>query len=134
MSYLCSAGALTIGYGYNLTANPLGIDKTVINEWCGSSGISKLEAEKLLHRCVNDCTMQCERRFVWWSKLSKNRQNAVVNMVYNMGMKRLLGFEQMLRCLERGDWVTASAQALSSKWAKQVGGRAQRIALLIRTG
>jgi lysozyme len=98
--YLCPAGRLTIGYGYNLQANPLHISDVTIKAW-KSHGIYEHEAKHILERMINDCIMVCENNFVWWSKLSKARQYAIVNMVYNLGMSRFLGFKQMIRCLAR---------------------------------
>lgn len=132
MPYRCTANKLTIGYGYNLEANMLNIDQKIIKSWI-DFGIYEHEAEAILLRCVNDISMQLERKLVWWSKLNKARQGALINMGF-MGVKKVMGFKQMLRCLERGDWVTASAQALDSKWASDVGERAQRVAKIIRDG
>ena len=49
-------------------------------------------------------------------------------MCYNLGITRLLKFEKMLAAIEVNDPDEAYAQALDSKWARQVGQRAQRIA------
>ena len=46
----------------------------------------------------------------------------------------LARFKNMLAALSDEDFETASAEALSSRWATQVGKRADRIAERIRTG
>jgi lysozyme len=40
----------------------------------------------------------------------------------------------MLAAMERGDWFTAGDQMMDSRWAKQVGMRAERLADQLRTG
>ena len=56
------------------------------------------------------------------------------NMAYNLGVPRLLGFERMWAALAAGDYERAADEALDSKWARQVGARAARVAALIREG
>ena len=53
-------------------------------------------------------------------------------MVYNLGLPNLLKFQNMLAALENNDGTTAADEALNSKWARQVGQRAQRIADIFR--
>lgn len=116
--YLCTANKLTIGVGRNLD----------------DVGISEEEAQILLDHDIAACVADLDRSLPWWHDLSEARQRALLNMRFNLGLSRLLGFKQMLAALERGDYETAAAQALDSQWAKQVGDRAQRIAALIRQG
>jgi len=51
----------------------------------------------------------------------------LLNMSFNLGRSKLLGFDKMWVAIELGDWETASAEMLDSKWAKQVKGRAVRL-------
>ena len=69
-----------------------------------------------------------------FAALSPNRQRALVDMAFNLGRTRLAGFKAMWAALERGDYHAAAVEALNSKWARQVGPRAQRIAKMIREG
>jgi lysozyme len=55
-------------------------------------------------------------------------------MCFNLGMPRLRQFRNMLAALEAGDFETAAREALDSRWAGQVGARAERIAAQIRDG
>jgi lysozyme len=54
-------------------------------------------------------------------------------MAYNMGVKGLLKFTDMLTALYEHRYDDAAAAALDSVWARQVGDRATRIANLIRS-
>jgi len=55
-------------------------------------------------------------------------------MVFNMGMHTFLGFEKMIAALKRGDYEEARKQMLDSKWARQVGDRANRLAKMMEEG
>ena len=116
--YRCTEGKLTIGVGRNLDA----------------VGISAEEAYLLLDHDIAAIVAGLDRALPWWRSLSEARQRALLNMGFNLGLSRLLGFRQMLAAFQQGDYQTAAAQALDSAWAQQVGERAQRIAALIREG
>jgi lysozyme len=40
----------------------------------------------------------------------------------------------MWAAIEISDWPRAAAEAMDSKWARQVGRRAEEIAFMLRTG
>ena len=61
-------------------------------------------------------------------------QRALVNAAYNMGVRGLLRFKRMWAALEEGDYAKAGAELLDSRYARQVGARAQRLAKLISQG
>ena len=48
-------------------------------------------------------------------------------MAFNMGTNGLLKFKKTLALIESGDYQTASAEMLNSRWAKQVGSRAEKL-------
>jgi len=55
-------------------------------------------------------------------------------MCFNLGIFRLLGFEQALTHMRAGHYDDAAREMLDSRWAKQVGARAVRLAALMRKG
>lgn len=116
--YRCPAGKLTIGVGRNLT------DK----------GISKAEAYIMLQNDMDEVEDALDRILPWWRGLSEGRQQALLNMCFNLGINGLLGFRRMLAALQGGDYMAAADEMLASKWAAQVGDRAQRIAKMTREG
>lgn len=115
--YVCPSGKLTIGVGRNLTDN----------------GISLEEAYMLLDNDIKRCYRELSV-YSWFIALDPNRQDAIVNMCFNLGISKLLGFKRMIKALERKDYTRAAIEALDSKWAKQVKGRAIDIASVIREG
>ncbi len=114
--YRCSAGRLTIGYGRNID----------------DVGITHGEAAMLLDHDIRRSLAALDRALPWWRSLSESQQRGLVNMQFNLGLTRLLGFKRMLAALETGNGKLASEEALSSKWASQVGARARRVAALYR--
>lgn len=72
--------------------------------------------------------------FSWFAGLDEVRQGALINMCFNLGFLGLLHFPHMISALAKGDWQTASNEALASDWAKQVGDRATRLAKQLLTG
>ena len=64
----------------------------------------------------------------------------LVDMVFNMGIgsaktgKGLLSFQNALKHIQRGEYAEAAFHMLDSRWAKQVGGRAEQLARIMETG
>jgi lysozyme len=70
----------------------------------------------------------------WWRDMNDERQDVLVNMAYNLGVPGLLAFHHTLQAAESGDYTTAAAGMLASKWATQVPKRAKRLAQQMLTG
>lgn len=115
--YLDTKGKLTIGFGRNLH----------------DVGISKEEAGILFKNDV-ECAHKELMRFKWFQHLDHARKDVLINMCFNMGLSRLLKFKKMISALEQGKYEYASDEMLDSKWHKDVGKRAERLALTMRTG
>lgn len=72
--------------------------------------------------------------FWWFEGLSDARKAVVVNMMFNLGLRKFKGFRRMIAALEREDYEAAADEMLDSKWARQVGQRAVRLAQQMRAG
>ena len=117
--YTDSVGKLTIGCGRNLT------DK----------GISLLEADVLLDHDITEAAAEVTAAFPWSvTGLDDVRREVLINMSFNMGIGSVQQFTKALAALEAQNWIAAAHEMLQSKWAKQVGPRAQRLADQITTG
>lgn len=116
--YTDSVGILTIGVGRNLE----------------DVGLRQDEIDYLLTNDIRVAMLDCKRLCDDFDALSDNRQRALINMAFNLGRSRLAGFKNMWAAIERGDFAEAASQALDSKWARQVGSRANRIADLLEKG
>jgi len=115
--YRCSAGKQTIGYGWNIDDQP----------------ISRLSAQMILADQIETNVEELNRALPWWLNLPDNAKLGLSNMVFNLGLPRLLKFKKMLAALEAHDFDKAALNALDSRWATQVGSRALRIADLYKS-
>lgn len=116
--YKDSVGVLTIGVGRNLE------DK----------GLSLAEAELMLDNDITEFTAAVLAALPWTARLDEVRRAALINLAFNLGVRGLLGFQKALVAIEAGDWFTAAAHMMDSRWAKQVGIRAERLAEQMRSG
>lgn len=115
--YRDTVGKLTIGVGRNLS----------------DVGITHDEAMFLLENDLDGVVAQCGH-FAWYRQLDAVRQRVIADMVFNLGITRFSAFKATIRAIETGDYEKAGAQMLKSLWAKQVKGRAVRLADIMRTG
>jgi len=115
--YLCSEGKITIGFGRNLE----------------DTGISEKEAEMLLMSDIQRCYEELDV-FSWFHDLDQVRQEAMVNMLFNLGLPTFLEFKRTLKFMAEGAYSQAAAEMLDSKWATQVGDRASELAYMVETG
>lgn len=131
--YICPAGYKTIGIGRNLETNPLTAEEKRV---CGDYEyrISKQAAFYLLRNDINRVIKECKKGIPFFNCLDNERQYALVDMAFNLGIEGLLKFKNMLSAMGMGNWDIASEECLNSKYAKDVGRRAKRISETIRTG
>lgn len=116
--YRCSEGKLTIGVGRNLD----------------DRGLTDSEIALLLENDVALAAADCRRLFYQFDDLDDVRQEVLVNMAFNLGYERLSGFKKLRAAVRARNWPAASREMLDSKWARQVGPRADRLAQAMRTG
>lgn len=116
--YEDTVGKLTIGIGHNLT----------------DRGLSDRVIQKIYDEDVEEAQIMLDRFLPWWITRPEPVQRALVNLCFNMGIKTLLTFKITLANIQSGQYDRAAQNLLRSKYAKQVGERAQRVANLIRQG
>lgn len=115
--YKDSVGKLTIGVGHNLD------DKA----------ISDAAVAQILLDDIADARKDA-RSLTWFNDLDSVRQDVVLNMVFNMGLNRFLGFKLMIAALQSQNWEMAATQMLDSNWSQQVGKRALELARMMVNG
>lgn len=96
-------------------------------------GLSDKEIDYLLMNDIERCYKELEC-LSWFPDLDPVRQEALVNMVFNLGLTRFLQFKKTLAYLAEGKYPQAADEMLDSKWARQVKNRAIEISEMIRTG
>ena len=132
--YVCSKGYLTIGVGRNLVTNPLTAEeKAHLGHKNLKDGITQNEAIYLLENDIRKYQYLCRKHIPFFEDLSDERQYALLDMAFNLGISGLLKFKKMLAAMCIGDYRGAAKECMNSRYAKDVGVRAQRIAMLIQT-
>jgi lysozyme len=116
--YKCTAGKLTIGVGRNLE----------------DRGITEQEAEYLLDNDIQAVLKQVSAEIPVFNHLSEVRQSVLLNMAFNLGVNGLKKFKKMLAALCVEEFNLAAQEMLDSKWAEQVGLRAQELADMMSNG
>lgn len=110
-------GTVTVGIGRDLNTH----------------GLTRPES---LYLAANNVDEACARlnQIPWFKVLDPVRKRVLVEMSFNMGVDGVLKFQNMVIALRARNWKQASADMLDSKWAKQVGKRAERLARMMETG
>lgn len=116
--YIDTTGHITVGIGRNLT----------------DRGISTTEAFYLLDDDILYFSGKLNHFLKFFASLDENRQIALIDMCFNLGVQGFLNFTQMILALEAGDYHRAADEMMNSKWANQVGERATTLSNIIRTG
>lgn len=113
--YKDTKNKLTIGWGRNLE----------------DRGISQDEANLMLSNDIKLCLRQLSD-YDWYVQAIPDVKWALIDMCFNMGLPRLLGFKKMIAALKVKDYTKAAIEALDSKWAQDVPERAKDVAMMIR--
>ena len=116
--YRDTVGKLTIGVGRNLD----------------DVGITEEEALYLLKNDIRRTIKFLSAVLPFWDRLSETRKIVLIDMCFNLGAKKFMSFKKMRKALEEGNYETAADEMLDSKWARQVKGRAQTLARMMREG
>lgn len=127
-AYRDSEGILTVGIGHNCIARPV--------EGVSAPGdtITQETSDALFTADCDDAIKQLDEALPWWAQLDDVRQNVLLDMAFNIGIRRLQEFHHMLDAAESGDYLEAARQMANSKWAAQVGSRARRLEAMMSTG
>lgn len=123
-AYKDSLGYWTIGYGHKDQTGP---------DWSGQT-ITLAEAEALLSADLNYAQETAAHLPEWPSLDTTCRQDAVIELVFNMGSR----WRSFIKCrygIQMKNWQVAHDELLNSEWHTQVGDtRANRIALQLLNG
>ena len=116
--YVDTVGKTTIGVGRNLD----------------DVGLTDDEIDYLLDNDIHTVMSELDIWWDGWRELDEVRQRVLADMMFNMGRPTLNKFENVHAALVDGNYEQASVEMLDSRWAEQVGQRAQRLAGMMATG
>lgn len=114
--YKDTVGKKTIGYGFNV-----------------DSGISQRVAEALLQAQLLEI-QDGLAKYSWYTALDTVRQSVILDVAFNDGISGLLHFVNMIVALQKGNWVGAKTELLSSKAASENPHRYQLLGQILLTG
>jgi lysozyme len=60
-------------------------------------------------------------KYDWFTKQDVVRQNALVELAFNLGVNGLLGFKNMISALTVNNYALAAKELVDSSWSQQVG-------------
>jgi len=141
--YRCSENKLTIGWGWNIDANPLPKHiKAYLDAW---GYLLPEHCEQLLDISIDRATKACKRLYPDFSTETENRQNALIDLMFNMGERTLKEFKNTNRAINEGRWNDAAEGLRKSLYWRQLGGdppgtddgkleRPEEVAKLLREG
>lgn len=117
---LPNGGKITIGIGRNLCDRPL----------------TEAEIQFLF---ANDLEIaykdaQCAVGATVFAGLTCARQAVLIDMAFNLGLARLMGFRNTLLAVKEQRYNDAADGMRTSKWATQVRGRAEKLARMMEEG
>lgn len=116
--YTDTVGKLTIGVGRNLD----------------DRGISKDEALYMLENDIKIVEKEAREIFENFDQLDDVRQEVILNMLFNLGKAKFLSFKKFIQAVKERNFEKAADEMLNSKWARQVGKRAQELSFAMRNG
>ena len=118
--YLCSAGYETLGVGRNISDSGL--------------GLSDDEIDYLLNNDLERVRQELTDTYFWFPALNEARQDAMIDISFNLGQTRLRGFVKAVEAMSREQFDIAADEFMDSRWSQQVGNRAVEVTEMIRTG
>ena len=77
---------------------------------------------------------ELDSEYDWFSGLDSVRQDAMIDISFNLGQTRLRAFKKALLAMSEGDWDEAADEFMDSRWSDQVGIRAKNLTNMIRSG
>lgn len=116
--YLDTVGKWTAGVGRNLS----------------DRSFSEDEIQLMLSNDIKLAEKDARSLVPGFDHLGDVRAEVICNMSFNLGYSRLAGFKKFLAAVNASEFAEASMEMLDSKWAQQVGARAQRLSKAMRTG
>lgn len=125
-AYQDTVGVWTIGFGATR-----GLDGGPVQQ---GDTITREQADELLRRDMEAAIDDARRVVPGFSDLNGPRKTVVANMAYNLGATRLAGFKNTIKSITAGDYKDAALRMLQSKWAVQVGQRAQFLSKRMSSG
>ena len=134
-------GLRTIGHGFNLDAPDNKADFIKVTKLNaqqfeevreGKRQITVEQQHALLEHEIAQAEGETKKLFPEYDQYAPAVQDVLTNLVFNMGLSVFGQFKNTIAAIKARDGDAAAARLLKSRYAKQVGPRAERIAEVLR--
>lgn len=129
-SYRDTRGKLTIGIGFNLDAPgaaercaEVGVDYNAVS--FAGHGITQAQAVALLDEGITTAQDAAICTLAGFMDMPEVAQLVVIDMLFNMGREKFLGFHQTIAAAEAHDWPRMVNEMRDSDWYGEVPTRAK---------
>ena len=114
-------GFPTFGIGHLiLTSDPE--SKQAIGE-----EVSKERVEAVFEADLKNTLDDCPKLFSDFDTLPDEAKIVIANMLFNLGLQKLMNFKKFREAVEKRDWNRAAEEMKDSRWYTQVTKRAERL-------
>lgn len=96
----------------------------------------ELSHDEIMYLLDNDIAEKRRQAgtFPWFDHLNPARQAVIISMIFNLGLDGFSEFKKTIGYINNGKYQEAGDEMLNSKWAMQVGKRANRLSQMMKTG
>jgi lysozyme len=118
-------GYATFGIGHLIT------DKDPEYGWPVGTKVSEDRVNKVFKTDVQKFVSETQKVFPDLINKPDNIQVVLVNMCFNLGAPRLSKFKKFITAINDEQWIEAAVEMMDSRWARQVGPRAERLKQIV---
>ena len=132
--YICSKNKWTIGYGHNLDSNGLTKKQrerlNYYDDDFSGLTINREQAQYLLEDDIWVSVHELEKIFPGFNLFPDEIQHVLINLHFQLGYSRFMGFRDMIRAIKKMNWKEAAVELRDSKLHREdTPERAERLAL-----
>ena len=131
---IANEGVRKIAYKDTLNNWTIGVGhliKLPDEEYLLDKELTDLEIDQILTTDLNQA-IDDARKFIDADSIPEDAFHVVIDMAFNLGLPKLMRFQNFQQALRNKDFVQASFEMLDSVWAKQLPNRSKRLAKQMR--
>jgi lysozyme len=136
--YKDTEGKRTVGIGFNMDAagsrkiwQDAGVKSSFEDVLAGRKTITKAEAESLFNQTKQTARSGASRLVKNFGELGKHQQDALADMVFQLGQAGAMAFARTRSLIEQGKFSEAAKAMMESKNARQTPNRVMRRAYML---
>lgn len=118
-------GYATFGIGHLIT------DTDEEYGWPIGTEVSEDRVNEVFETDVQKFINETQKVFPDLTDKPDNIQIVLINMCFNLGAPRLSKFKKFIAAINDEQWIEAAVEMMDSRWAKQVGSRAERLKQIV---